>query len=149
MKREFTKTHKENLSKSHIGKPGFWMGKKRSPEDIEKFRISHLGKKTSDITKEKLRLVHLGKPKSAEHRENISKGRSGIKFSEEHCTNISKGKLGSIPWNKGIKCPQFSGERNSLFGKHLSEEVKKKIETYRNKIDEIIEKAIEKAINSP
>mgnify|MGYP001585617426 CR=1 FL=1 len=32
-----TKKTRESLSKSHIGKAGFWTGKKRSPEDIEKF----------------------------------------------------------------------------------------------------------------
>lgn len=48
-----TKKTRENLSKSHIGKTGFWTGKKRSPEDIEKFRKSHLGKKQSEETKRK------------------------------------------------------------------------------------------------
>ena len=48
-----TKKTRENLSKSHIGKAGFWTGKKRSPEDIEKFRKSHLGKKQSEETKRK------------------------------------------------------------------------------------------------
>ena len=47
------KKHRKNLSKSHIGKAGFWTGKKRSPEDIEKFRKSHLGKKQSEITKKR------------------------------------------------------------------------------------------------
>lgn len=47
---EFSLSHRENLSKSHIGKAGFWTGKKRSSEDIEKFRKSHLGKKQSDET---------------------------------------------------------------------------------------------------
>ena len=127
MKREFTKIHKENLSKSHIGKVGFWTGRKRSPEDIEKFRRSHLGKKLSDITKEKLRLVHLGKPKSSEHKANISKGRLGIKFSSEHCENISKGKMGGVPWNKGRKCPQLAGNNNYGYGKSKPEEIRRKI----------------------
>ena len=48
-----TKKMRESLSKSHIGKAGFWTGKKRSPEDIEKFRKSHLGKKQSEETKRK------------------------------------------------------------------------------------------------
>ncbi|HDY86811.1 MAG TPA: hypothetical protein ENH82_01705 [bacterium] len=46
----FSQKHKDNLSKSQIGKVGFWTGKKRSPEDIEKFRQSHLGKKQSQET---------------------------------------------------------------------------------------------------
>lgn len=47
------KEHRNNLNKSHIGKIGFWTDKKRSPEDIEKFRKSHLGKKQSEETKRK------------------------------------------------------------------------------------------------
>jgi hypothetical protein len=48
-----TKKTRKHLSESHIGKAGFWTGKKRSPEDIEKFRKSHLGKKQSEETKRK------------------------------------------------------------------------------------------------
>ena len=48
-----TERARENLSKSHIGHPGYWTGKKRSPEDIEKFRKSHLGKKQSEETRRK------------------------------------------------------------------------------------------------
>lgn len=48
-----SKKHRENLSKSHFGNGGYWTGKKRSPEDIEKFRKSHLGKKQSEETKRK------------------------------------------------------------------------------------------------
>jgi len=48
-----TKKGKENMSEAHKGHLGFWLGKKRSPEDIEKFRQSHLGKKQSKETKRK------------------------------------------------------------------------------------------------
>lgn len=34
---------------------------------------------------------------------------------------------GGTPWNKGKKVPQYSGEKHWLFGKHQSEEVKRKI----------------------
>ncbi len=50
---EFTQAHRDNLSKSHTGNMGYWTGKKRSSEDIEKFRKSHLGKVQSDETKRK------------------------------------------------------------------------------------------------
>ena len=44
---KFNDEHRKNLSLSHIGKLGYWLGKKRSPEDIAKFRKSHLGEKQS------------------------------------------------------------------------------------------------------
>lgn len=47
---KFNSEHRKNLSLSHIGKSGYWTGKKRSSEDIEKFRKSHLGKKQSKET---------------------------------------------------------------------------------------------------
>ena len=43
-----------------IGNNGYWFNKKRSPEDIEKFRKSHLGKTTSKKQKEMARLNWLG-----------------------------------------------------------------------------------------
>lgn len=45
--------HRKALSVAHKGQEGYWKGKKRSPEDIEKFRVSHLGKKQSKETIEK------------------------------------------------------------------------------------------------
>lgn len=47
---KFSVEHRENLRLAHIGKVGYWKDKKRSPEDIKKFRISHLGKKQSNET---------------------------------------------------------------------------------------------------
>lgn len=43
--------HRKALSTAHKGQEGYWKGKKRSREDIEKFRISHLGKKDSVATR--------------------------------------------------------------------------------------------------
>jgi len=57
----FSEKHKNNLSKSHMGNSGYWTGKKRSQETIEKFRISHIDKKLSKETIEKKRLSMLGK----------------------------------------------------------------------------------------
>ena len=47
---KFSDEHKLNLSLSHIGNPGYWLGKKRSEDTKEKFRLSHLGKKQSRET---------------------------------------------------------------------------------------------------
>lgn len=50
---KFSEEHKKNLGLSHKGKIGYWLGKKRSKETIEKFIKSHLGKKQSKETIEK------------------------------------------------------------------------------------------------
>lgn len=43
--RKFSKEHRRKLSEAQRRNPvRYWLGKKRSPEDIEKFRKSHLGK---------------------------------------------------------------------------------------------------------
>jgi len=36
-------------------------------------------------------------------------------------------KKGSVPWNKGKKCPQLSGKNNGFYGRKHSEETKHKI----------------------
>jgi len=46
----FTKEHREKLSKTSLGWPGYWLEKKRSEATKEKFRLSHLGKKQSRET---------------------------------------------------------------------------------------------------
>lgn len=49
-----SESHKKALSEAHRGNPGYWKGKKRPPETIEKFRISHLGKTPSIEQRRKL-----------------------------------------------------------------------------------------------
>ena len=58
---KFTEEHCRNISKSHNGHKGYWTGKKRSAEDIEKFRKSHLGKKATEETKAKMSKTQKGK----------------------------------------------------------------------------------------
>lgn len=57
---KFMKEHRENLSKAHKGKEGYWTGKKRSKEVIEKLRMSHIGKKQSEETRLKRMLSGSG-----------------------------------------------------------------------------------------
>ncbi len=75
---KFSAEHRANLSKSLIGRPGYWLGKKRSAEDIEKFRVSHLGKTPSIETRKRLSesvkkaKAHMKSADSSEH-ETIRK----------------------------------------------------------------------------
>ena len=47
----FSEEHKKNLRKAQLKNPTrYWLSKKRSPEDIKKFRKAHLGKKQSKET---------------------------------------------------------------------------------------------------
>lgn len=71
------------------------------------------GKKLSEEYKQKLR-----KPKSEETKRKISKSQKGRQLSEEHKMNISKA---------------HKGENNPNFGKHFSEEAKKKMSEARKK----------------
>jgi endogenous inhibitor of DNA gyrase (YacG/DUF329 family) len=60
------------------GNPGYWLGKKRSPWDIEKFRISHLGK----TLPMELRLKRSG-PNASNWRGGISPNPWGPEFNRE------------------------------------------------------------------
>lgn len=48
--------------------------------------------------------------------KNVKKGKDSFRFgthlSEESKQKISESKKGSVPWNKGSKCPQTSGKKN-------------------------------------
>jgi hypothetical protein len=69
-------------------------GKKRTYEQRENIRISHIGIKDSEetkIRKKKSALISQNKP---EQKEKLSKLLKGKPKSEEHCNNISKGLKG-------------------------------------------------------
>ena len=55
-----------------------------------------------------------------------NKGKTGI-YSEETIQKMVDVKIGKVPWNKGKKCPQLSGENHHMWKKHHKEETKQKI----------------------
>lgn len=61
----------------------------------------------SDETKLKKSLAMKGRILTNEYKSNISKARKGVE-----------------PWNKGLKLPEQTGEKNSFYGKSHSEETK-------------------------
>lgn len=76
MKREFTKIHRENLSKSHRGKIAWNKGKNLSEKHIKNLSISHLGNKTGF---QKGHKINFGKKYSTERRKKISDSKIGEK----------------------------------------------------------------------
>ena len=63
--KKLSEEHKSKLSEAHMGKPGYWTGKKRPEEFRQKMRVrttaymkdleNRIGSKASEATREKLR----------------------------------------------------------------------------------------------
>lgn len=85
--------------------------KKYGIENFEKFKIQSCWSK-EEMNKQEVFWI-------AEYR---SRGKA-----EYNIANGGGGTSGLSPWNKGKKCPNLSGENNSFYGHHHSEESKKKI----------------------
>lgn len=81
---------------------------KETDERVRKYADSKRGRSRSRETKEKLRKANLGKRLSEEHKEKI---RETMK--KTGAGMATRFKKGSIPWDKGKKCPQLSGENNA------------------------------------
>jgi len=83
-----------------------------TPETRLKMRLAKLGKKRPDISR-----TLTGRKLSEEHKDNIKKNNSkywfGKKRSEEDVEKFRVSHLGQVPWNKGLKLPQFGGENAS------------------------------------
>jgi len=107
-------------------------GKHHSEEAKQKIRNFHNGKNLSEETKLKISLSNKGRNQSEEQKRKISEAHKGKIKTKEHCKNISLSKIGCNAWNKGLKmskkyCENISGKNNGMYGKHHSEEAKKKI----------------------
>ena len=88
----------------------YWQGKKRPA-----FSAWQTGRKHSEETKRKIGLKSAGRIHAEETRRKISVGNKGKHtITEEMRNKMNSGKKGKayIPWNKGIRCPQFSGENH-------------------------------------
>ena len=96
------------------------------------------GHKHTKESKEKMSEIKMGKKNpfygrhhTKETKERISKGNIGRNFSGETLKKMSEAKKDYIPWNKGEKCPQFSGINNPFYGKSHTLETKKKLSIIR------------------
>lgn len=100
------------------------LGRKHSPETIEKLRIINLGRVPTNI--EQLRTINKGKKLSTEHKEKISEAKKGVIFTQEHKDNMSKVRIG-----KNL------GPDNPFYGKHHTEANKIKSRGQNNKCSKL------------
>ena len=121
-----TPAHKAKLSKFFKGRPNFKIiGRKHTPEELEKMSIAHLGKKFSPEAREKIRKSKLGslnpnyaKHPSPETRAKLRASRTGDKnhqWGKPH-TEETRAKISASlkEW--------FKHHRNPNLGRHHSEE---------------------------
>lgn len=94
-------------------------GKKHSIETKEKMKINATGRKFSKQTLQKMSVAKIGKMLSSSHREKISNSLIGHEVTKEVREKISINHIGK-------KNPMY-GKKPWNYGKHLSEETKKKI----------------------
>lgn len=105
------------------------IGRKHSPETIEKLRAINLGRIPTNI--EQLKIMNKGKKLSIEHKSNISKAKKGAQFTQEHKNNMSKVRIG-----KNL------GSNNSFYGKHHTEANKIKSRGQNNKRSKLTNKQV-------
>lgn len=53
-----------------------------------------------------------------------------VPISEETKIKISNSRKGTPAWNKGLKCPQWSGEKHGMYGKTHTPEVKQRLREF-------------------
>lgn len=128
---------KNRISKSLRGESPLF-GKHFSDETIERLRNAHVGKKLSEEHKQNISKSLIGREHTDETKRKISEGNSGKKRSDETRKNMSS--LMKIKWkdyktgnffNESLKkCEKTcfkKGDEHPRFGKHLSEDYKRKI----------------------
>jgi hypothetical protein len=89
-----------------------------------------------------------GKPRSEETKRKISESHKGIRPSDETRRKLSKAHMGIVTWNKGLHPDYMQKENHPMFGKHHTEETRRKIslatkgkkmsEEFKRKISEIM-----------
>lgn len=104
---------------------------KRHPEECVKtvLEFARTKKEADELERE---YIALYKELYGDKCVNITCGGGGVEtHSDTTKQKISQNSKGQTPWNKGKKCPQISerqrGEKHPFFGKHRSEETRKKI----------------------
>ena len=133
MSKEMRKKISNALTGKRIGRKNYFYGKKHTQESKDKVSKANKGRKLTSYQKEKIiqsnrtrvygpetlkkiSKINKGRKFGKEVREKIAKSRIGMKLSEEHKKSIGLG---------------VKGEKNGMFGKTHSAEVRKKLSMYR------------------
>lgn len=109
------------------------VGKKQTPDHIEKRMANRRGKKLPPAWRQHLSESHSGVPLSASHARNISKALSGRTLTPEHAQKLREAALeryrnGWAPC-KGLKksAAEIEAMRKRMTGRKLSEATRKKL----------------------
>ena len=141
-----------NLTKGGQGVGLALVGKKHSPEAIEKMKTSRKKLYEDPTERAKLSAAHKGKKHSAEHRANNSAAKIDKKHSAEHNVSIGNSLRGIphsmehtlkaaashrgkryTPWSTKKNHADISGENNPMYGKHHSPETIAKMKSSAKK----------------
>lgn len=131
-----TEETNRKLSEANRGERHRMFGKHHTDETKRKISEANTGKQRSEEVNRINSVVHTGELNhnfgthlSEETKKRISEAQAGRIFSEEHRRKISEAATGRI-FSEGAKkklSEMRTGELNHNFGKHLSEETKRKI----------------------
>lgn len=137
---KFSDETKRRISLSNMGRQGYWTGKKRAIETIEKMRIARIGKKLTDGHKEKIRFKMIGCRNGVDNPMYID-GRSKLK--NKYCpkfNNYLKSRVREFFGNRCILCnktPQESKNFKEMECHHVFSEKKACCESEIEQMDNL------------
>lgn len=105
---------RQKMKEVKIGENNPNFHKPRSKEIKKKISNGERGKIISEEIKQKIRIANLGKSFSPEtqFKKNQIPHNKGKSPSKETKQKMKEAKINYIPWNKGLTCPQLSGENS-------------------------------------
>lgn len=128
---------KKRISESHQGEKHNMYGKHHSEKTKLKMSMTRKGRKFTKEHKRNMSKHHAdnrgenspwyGKHHSNETKKKISEANQGRVFSEEHKQKISENHANISGKNNPMYGVRLTKEKNPMYGKHHSEETKKKI----------------------
>lgn len=106
--------YREKVSKALKGKIPWNKGIPRTQETKDKISAKNIGRKHTITTRKKMSLSHQGKEFSENHKKSIRETPNAGRFKKGQSQSPkTEFKKGNIPWDKGQKRPEMSGELNS------------------------------------
>ena len=126
-KQTFSEKHKENISKSKLGKKNGMFGKHTSKKQKDAASNANKNKILTEETKEKIRNKNLGRKANKETRKKQSLAHIGIKYSEE---TKQKHRMSTLNYIE-----KMNGKAFNNIGKHETELLDKQEQIDHCKID--------------